>query len=58
MDADDEDYCNEKINNIILVNKRIYQLEKDQLIIIQNTLICSKSNNFENKENQDTLAKF
>lgn len=38
MDADDEEYFDEKINTVALDNKRIYQLEKDQLTIIQSTL--------------------
>ena len=38
MDADDEEYFDEKINRITLHSKRIYQLEKDQLTILQCTL--------------------
>lgn len=57
MDSDDEDYYNEKINTVALDNKRIYQLEKDQLTIIQSTLWGVNKTTSEIKGNQDLLTK-
>lgn len=57
MDADDEEYYNEKINTIALDNRRIYQLEKDQLTIIQSTLWGVNKTTAEMKNNQDILSE-
>lgn len=57
MDSNDEAYYNEKINTIAMDNKHIYQLEKDQLTIIQNTLWAVNKTTLDMQENQDTLSK-
>lgn len=57
MDADDEEYYDEKINTIALDNKRIYQLEKDQLTIIQSTLWAVNKTTLEMQENENILSK-
>lgn len=57
MDADDEQYYNEKINTIAMDNKRVYQLEKDQLTVIQSTLWAVNKTTLEMQENQELLTK-
>lgn len=53
MDADDQQYYEEKINTIALDNRQIYQLEKDQLTIIQSTLWGVNKTTLEMKRNED-----
>lgn len=57
MDADDESYYEDKINTITLDNRRTYQLEKDQLTIIQSTLWGVNKTTLEMKHNQDLLSE-
>lgn len=57
MDADDEQYFNEKIDTIALDNKRIHQLERDQLTVIQSTLWAVNKTSLNIQENQEALTK-
>lgn len=57
MAADDKEYYNEKINTISLDNRKIYQLERDKLTIIQSTLWTVNKTTLEMKQNQDTLTE-
>lgn len=57
LDKDDEDYFNDKINSLVLDSRHIYQLERDQLTIIQSTLWTVNKTTLEMQENEQLLAK-
>lgn len=51
--TDDQDYYDKHIDIIVLDNKRICKLGKDQLTIIQSTLWTVNNTTLEMQENQD-----
>lgn len=57
MDADDADYYNAKLNTIALDNKNIYQLEREQLTLVQNTLWAVNKTTLNMQDNQSSLIK-
>lgn len=57
MDSDDQEYFDEKLNTLALDNKRIFQMEREQLTIIQSTLWAVNKTTSQIKDNQDLLAK-
>lgn len=57
MDSDDAEYYNEKISTLDSNQHRVYQLEKDQLTVVKNTLSDVTHTFRDFKMNQDTIIK-
>lgn len=57
MDSDDQEYFDEKLNTLALDNKQIFQMEREQLTIIQNTLWAVNKTTLNILKKQDVIAK-
>ena len=57
MDSDDAEYYNEKISSVDINQHRIYQLEKDQLMVVKHTLTAINHTMRDFKNNQDVMLQ-
>lgn len=57
MDNDDAEYLNEKISTIDSNQHRVYQLEKDQLTVVKNTVSDITHTFRDFRDNQETIIK-
>ena len=57
MDSEDAEYFNEKISTLDSNQHRVYQLEKDQLTVVKNTLTAINHTMRDFKNNQDVILR-